>query len=152
MTKTKFTELEVGSKYESRDGQIWEVIEKTPNPHYPFRAKRLDRECFENFTPHGEVYTDEINDDDLIYKVEPQMTTVDISIDIRTKKELTSIIFSDPIDEDGDSIAYKLTKSCNHKNHVLINDNTDYILIESKEHAENLKKALDKAIELGWIK
>lgn len=151
MTKTNFTVLEVGSKYESRDGQIWEVIEKNPNPHYPFRAKRLDHECFENFTPHGEVYIDVIDDYDLIYKVEPQMTTVDISIDIRTKKELTSIIFSDPIDEDGYSIAYKLTKSC-MDNHVLINDRKDYILIESKEHAENLKKALDKAIELGWIK
>lgn len=151
MTKTKFHTLEVGSQYESRDGQIWEVFEKIPNSHYPFRAKTLDHECIEDFTPLGEVYINQIDNHDLICKVEPKMTTVDISIDIRTQQESTSIIFSDPLDEYGDSIAYKLTKSC-MDNHVLINDRKDYVLIESKEHAENLKKALDKAIELGWIK
>ena len=141
MTKTKFTKLELNQKYESRNGEIWEVIEKTTNLQYPFVAEKMDGDghiC--TFTPHGEVYINSINDDDLIYKLEPtQMTT----IDIRTKQEPTTIIFSDPFNKDDTSISYKLTKSCNHKNHVLINDNTDYVLIESKEHAENLKKALD---------
>ena len=35
---------------------------------------------------------------------------------------------------------------------VLIRDDEDYLVIESAEHARNLQKALDKAIELGWLK
>lgn len=35
---------------------------------------------------------------------------------------------------------------------VIIRDDEDYLVIESAEHARNLQKALDKAIELGWLK
>ena len=35
---------------------------------------------------------------------------------------------------------------------VHIRDNQYYLVIDSAEHARNLQKALDKAIELGWLK
>lgn len=36
-------------------------------------------------------------------------------------------------------------------NYVTIRDDLDCIIIDNKEHAENLIKALKKAIELGWL-
>ena len=35
---------------------------------------------------------------------------------------------------------------------VKISDGVEYVLIESAEHARNLQKALNKAIELGRLK
>ena len=36
---------------------------------------------------------------------------------------------------------------------ITINDDgSQVVILDSKEHALNLKKALDKAIELGWLK
>ena len=34
---------------------------------------------------------------------------------------------------------------------MLYDDNDDYVVINDKEHALNLIKALNKAIELGWL-
>lgn len=34
---------------------------------------------------------------------------------------------------------------------MLYDDNNDYVVINDKEHALNLIKALNKAIELGWL-
>ena len=50
-------------------------------------------------------------------------------------------------------VAYSLDISNNLGNGcVSIRDDDDYLVIESAEHARNLQKALDKAIELGWLK
>lgn len=35
---------------------------------------------------------------------------------------------------------------------VKIHDAGSFVLVKSKEHADNLRKALDKAEELGWLK
>lgn len=34
---------------------------------------------------------------------------------------------------------------------LIIDDGGESLIINSVEHANNLKKALDKAIELGWV-
>lgn len=49
-------------------------------------------------------------------------------------------------------IANTLDVSDVDRGFVLIRDDEDYLVIESAEHARNLQKALDKAIELGWLK
>lgn len=62
---------------------------------------------------------------------------------------IVEIVFAD----DCDGVAYSLDISNNlGSGCVSIRDNVDYLVIESAEHAQNLKKALDKAIELGWLK
>ena len=35
---------------------------------------------------------------------------------------------------------------------MLYDDNEDFVVINDKEHALNLIKALNKAIELGWLR
>ena len=34
---------------------------------------------------------------------------------------------------------------------MLYDDNDDYVVVNDKQHALNLIKALNKAIELGWL-
>lgn len=51
----------------------------------------------------------------------------------------------------GVRVACKLEKHDRCNGYVKIHDQGEYVLVTSKEHAENLKKALDKVIELGWL-
>lgn len=76
--------------------------------------------------------------------------------DVRLKEELVidKIVFSEPEDRDGDSLAYYLTKLTVHgvDYGCRIKDDEDTLVIQDKQHALNLIKALEKAIDLGWLK
>lgn len=80
--------------------------------------------------------------------------------DVRAKSvgEIKTITFADSKTCSGYSAAYVLTKSEEYKGSVEIQDETydsnyiGYLLVEGKEHADNLISALYKAIELGWLK
>ena len=76
--------------------------------------------------------------------------------DVRLKEELVieEIVFSDPSDKDGDDVAYYLTSLSDMgiDNGCRIEDDEDALIIQDKQHALNLIKALEKAIDLGWLK
>lgn len=73
--------------------------------------------------------------------------------DVRGEKneEVDTIIFAERNDRDGDEQAYRLSKST-FDGFVLIEDSgSDSVVLSSKEHAQNLIKAVEKAIDLGWL-
>lgn len=67
--KIPFDVLEVGCKYESRYGEIWEVFfENAEEDHYPFAARMENREAW--FTEDGRYIFDGREDsNDLILKL-----------------------------------------------------------------------------------
>ena len=69
-----------------------------------------------------------------------------------TKKGIKGIVFSESESSGGCDIGYVLSNWEEDGTFVKISDGLDFILVESAEHARNLQKALDKAIELGWLK
>lgn len=73
------------------------------------------------------------------------------TIDIREVNEemIDCIIFSEETDGMGCTLAFKLTT---HPDGTWLGDRYDMVRIKNKEHAQNLIKALNKAIELGWLK
>ena len=73
------------------------------------------------------------------------------SIDIREGVEeiITEIVFSEDQNCDTTPLACILRKDGKF---TTISDTCDHVIIESKEHALNLIKALHKSIELGWVK
>lgn len=78
------------------------------------------------------------------------------SIDIRNEgnEEIDSIVFADSSGEDGFPQANNITQ-CNYDGVPYIcieNGDCIEIVINTKEHVLNLIKALNKAIELGWVK
>lgn len=79
------------------------------------------------------------------------------SIDIRNKvqEEVTEIIFADEKGQDTVVQAYKIEKysDCGLNPYILIVDGEQCdIVVNTVEHANNLIKALNKAIALGWLK
>lgn len=74
-------------------------------------------------------------------------------LDIRLKQSeaVTSIRFQD--DGKDYDIATHLTVKPNYDNYVGIVDNgNEFVLIRSAQHAVYLIQALEKAVELGWLK
>lgn len=73
------------------------------------------------------------------------------SIDIRAEQdqEITEIVFADQKDRDDVSQAHLI---CDHSGCITIDDGAESVFINSKQHALDLIKALEKAIELGWVK
>ena len=72
--------------------------------------------------------------------------------DVRSNNEETinKIVFAEGCDEQESWQACSIT--CNTlKKYILVSDPGESLVINSKEHALNLIKALNKAIELGWI-
>ncbi len=67
------------------------------------------------------------------------------------KKEIKGIVFSESESSGGWNIGYFLS-NWEEEAFVKISNGLDFVLVESAEHARNLQKALDKAIELGWLK
>lgn len=69
--KVPFDTLEVGCKYESRCGEVWEVIAEDRFDEdissYPFVAVMGDRESW--FTIEGHYVVDGEDEDDLIFKL-----------------------------------------------------------------------------------
>ena len=76
-------------------------------------------------------------------------------IDVRknNSEDTTAVIFSEYRGTEHQDVASTIVKSGDYRGCVEVWDGAlDFVLIESVEHARNLKKALDKAIELGWLK
>lgn len=72
------------------------------------------------------------------------------SIDIRDVTErVDTIIFADD-ESEHDYFAFKLTGTPDGSG-ATIHDGFDCNTVKSKTDAENLIKALQKAIELGWV-
>lgn len=66
--KVPFDVLEVGCKYESRRGEIWEVFFKSTEVSlYPFTARMENKEAW--FTEDGQYIFDCEGDNDLIFKL-----------------------------------------------------------------------------------
>lgn len=65
---------------------------------------------------------------------------------------ISKVVFSENSGKSGLDISYCITKALGHTGYIKIWDGSEFVLVESAEHARNLKKALDKAIELGWLK
>lgn len=76
------------------------------------------------------------------------------TFDVRTRDSdtVTNIVFAD--DKDcSRAFAYYIDRHGSDDTLVCINDHQeDFIIVTSAEHARDLMKALDKAIELGWLK
>lgn len=70
-----------------------------------------------------------------------------MQIDIRDgmNDEVTAIVFHGPDCDGSDATTLKLSDSFTY----IRNKGTDKVFIQDKKHAENLIKALQKAIELG---
>jgi len=79
--KVPFDVLEVGCKYESRCGEIWEVIGVTEEGTYPFSARSGNREAW--FAKNGRytVVEGRESSDDLIFKLVESDGSDDQSVD-----------------------------------------------------------------------
>ena len=76
------------------------------------------------------------------------------TFDVRNSNpaEITEIVFADSTNKVGDYQAYSIIPNFFvNVAYASISDSVDCVNIYSKEHAENLIKALRKAIELGWV-
>lgn len=74
--------------------------------------------------------------------------------DVRAEKttEVSEIVFADKFDDTYNCQASFIRSSSSRGvPFLIIDDGEESVIINSVEHANNLKKALDKAIELGWI-
>ena len=73
--------------------------------------------------------------------------------DVRSNNEevIDEIVFAEKYC--GGSQAFRICQSwtSTHETYIVISDGCDFTIINSKEHALNLIKALNKAIEFGWI-
>jgi len=76
------------------------------------------------------------------------MAVFDVRNDV--EESITEIVFAETVDDAGFSVAFKLG---NEFGDVAIWDDQDEcVRVRSIEQAQNLIKALNKAIELGWLK
>lgn len=81
------------------------------------------------------------------------------TFDIRDSavEPIKHIVFSDTVNLRGLPIASSLSRNATIHDRVELRDadydgfGEGYVVIENKEHAQMLKLALDKAIELGWL-
>lgn len=74
-----------------------------------------------------------------------------MKFDVRVgvEEEITEIVFGDV---DPTYCLGTVIKRWGRNKISIFDDNDDEIGIKDKEHAENLIKALQKAIEIGWLK
>ena len=79
------------------------------------------------------------------------MTSYDVRND--SSADITDIVFSGDCGRENQDIANRIVKSYDYNNCVEVRDCGEFfVLIESTEQARNFQKALDKAIEFGWLK
>lgn len=72
MNKVPFDVLEVGCKYESRFGEIWEVVGKRPSRKstFPYLAKKVGTSKKYSFTDKGQFCSESCcNQNDLLIKI-----------------------------------------------------------------------------------
>jgi hypothetical protein len=81
-------------------------------------------------------------------------------LDVRNDKvqEFTTIRFADQTGRNSVTHAHELMKWENSSNMIVVADSDydvdesmGYVVVSSAEHANDLIKALKKAIELGWL-
>ncbi len=77
------------------------------------------------------------------------MATFDVRDSVEEK--ITEIWFAEATDENDDPNAYALLL-CDNVLTSIVGGDTAEVFINDKQHAQNLIKALNKAIELGWLK
>ena len=77
---------------------------------------------------------------------------MDVFDDCEENFKIETIVFSESETEEGCEIGYFLSNWEEDGTFVKISDGLGFVLVESAEHARNLQKALDKAIEIGWLK
>ncbi len=80
------------------------------------------------------------------------MTTFDIRKE--GSEEITKIVFADEAERDYDETArvFRLVKDSDGPFILVEDENGTYVVVDTKERTLNLIKALNKAIELGWVK
>ena len=72
MNKVPFDTLEVGCKYESRCGEVWEVVGKRPSRKsaFPYLAKKFGSSKKYSFTDKGQFCSESCrNQNDLLVKI-----------------------------------------------------------------------------------
>lgn len=75
----------------------------------------------------------------------------ELDIRLKQRETVTTIRFQD--DGRDYDVATHLTVKPNYDDYVGIVDNgNEFVLIQSAQHAVYLIQALEKAIELGWLK
>jgi len=76
------------------------------------------------------------------------------TIDVRASGSVTvhEIRFADAESECGYNQASVIRQGSNDHIEIYEGDNCDYIRVMSIEHAQDLIKAIEKAIELEWLK
>jgi hypothetical protein len=82
------------------------------------------------------------------------MSSTKTTFDVRTDKnfEVDEIVFANPLcKQETDSIAHSIIQPSVYKGMVSIKDHEAFVLVQDKQHALNLIKALEKAIELKWL-
>jgi hypothetical protein len=76
------------------------------------------------------------------------MAVFDVREDV--EESITEIVFAEKKDNEGTSLAYKMGRMWNG---VALHDDTgEKVLVQSAQDAQSLIKALNKAIELGWLR
>lgn len=80
------------------------------------------------------------------------MATFDVREENNSK--ITDILFAEMLWEDNMAQAYRISGHVSEygKYISVVNGDSEVVFINSIEHAENLIKALRKAIERGWVK
>lgn len=78
------------------------------------------------------------------------------TFDVRTDEnfEVDQIVFANPLckqEQIGIANSIVQGKQRGHKGMILLEDTRHFMRIQDKEHALNLIKALEKAIELKWL-
>ncbi len=76
------------------------------------------------------------------------------TFDVRTDEnfEIDKIVFANPLcKQEVHNIAHFIIHTKLFDGMVSITDKESFVLVQDKEHALNLIKALEKAIELKWL-
>lgn len=74
------------------------------------------------------------------------MSVIDVRED--DNRVVDTVVFANSHCSEGDGQAYRI-ENCH--GYVFLADPDDMLVINSKQHAQDLIKALNKAIELGWL-
>ena len=72
------------------------------------------------------------------------------TIDVRDTSEVTEIIFAETTQR-STNIAFRIQKYTGMSKGIKIADEREFVVVHSKEHADNLIKALQEAVKQGWI-
>jgi len=66
--------------------------------------------------------------------------------------EVDEVVFADGKAADGSYQAHRIEPHTKGRDVKVFDGSGDYVYVNSEDHARDLIKALNKAIELGWLK